>query len=157
MQTTQTAPVADPPESTGISGAANFNQVQLMGRLTWDPELRYTKSGVAVANFGLAVNRPIHRPDGGWDSQSLLFRINVWKQAAERCSERLRKGSPLFLVGHFEMEEWVDKGGVPQSRQKIVADHIEFLEKQSKGQSAPAPTGSLEGAAPEVDDTPVPF
>ena len=153
----QTAqPVADPPEPPGVSGTANYCRITLLGRLTRNPELRFTSGGVAVAGFGLAVNRGIPTADGAWESQAMFFDVTAWKQTAERCVERLRKGSPVFLVGHFELDEWT-KDGVPQNKLRVVADHVQFLEKAPKAQASG--TTSVPAATPAAaeDYSGIPF
>src|SRR5207237_10470000 len=71
-----------------------LNDVRLVGRLTRDPEVRYTAKGQAVARLDIAVNRRFKDASGEWREEATFVPITVWREAAERCKERLKKGSP---------------------------------------------------------------
>ena len=109
---------------------AAFNRVILMGNLTRDPELRYTPSGLAVAHFGLAVNRKFSSKEGQKREEVNFFDIEAWDKQAELCSEYLNKGSGVFLEGRLKQERWEDEAGNKRSRIKVVAMTIQFLPKR---------------------------
>ena len=109
---------------------AAFNRVILMGNLTRDPELRYTPSGLAVAHFGLAVNRRYTSKEGEKREEVDFFDIEAWDRQAELSSEYLNRGSGVFLEGRLKQDRWEDESGNKRSRMKIVATTIQFLPKR---------------------------
>ena len=107
---------------------ANLNQVFLMGRLTRDPELRYTPSGVAVADLGLAINRTYTTKDGERREEVLFIDVTVWNRQAENCCQYLKKGRQVHVEGHLKMESWDDKTtGEKRTKIKVEADRVQFL------------------------------
>ncbi len=109
---------------------AYFNKVILMGNLTKDPELRYTSSGLAVANFSLAINRKIAK-EGEKKEEVDFFDIEAWDKQAELCSEYLSKGSGVLIEGRLKQDRWEDETGSKRSRIKVVATTIQFLPKRT--------------------------
>jgi single-strand DNA-binding protein len=115
---------------------ANLNQVNLIGHLTRDVELKHAPSGTAVANFGLAVNRK-WRNDKGEDKQDVVFvEITAWARIAEVCSEYLHKGSPVFISGRLAMDAWIDKAtNQKRSRLMVVVESMQLLAaKEANGE-----------------------
>jgi single-strand DNA-binding protein len=110
---------------------ASFNKVILMGNLTKDPELRYTSSGLAVANFSLAINRKTTK-EGEKKEEVDFFDIETWDKQAELCSEYLSKGRSVLIEGRLKQDRWEDETGSKRSRVKIVATAIQFLPKRSE-------------------------
>ncbi len=103
-----------------------LNQVTVIGNLTNDAELRYTPSGDAVTRFGVAVNEQ-YRDRNGQDQESVHFvEINVWRELAEACAE-LGKGDAVFVVGRLTTDNWTDKEGNRQYKDKLEGSRIEFL------------------------------
>ena len=132
------------------------NTVLLTGRLTRDPELKYTGSGTAMCRFGLAVNRRYKDPKSGeWKDDTTFVNVVVWREAAERCGKVLKKGSPVHVEGRLRSYEYQDKEtGAKRSGIDIEARRVQILEKSSSG------AGSS-GAEPEpsagADIEEVPF
>jgi single-strand DNA-binding protein len=118
---------------------ADFNKVMLMGNLTRDPEVRYTPSGMAVADLGLAVNRTFKGSDGQMKDETCFVRVTVWARQAENCGQYLHKGSPVFVEGRLKYDEW-EKDGQKQSRLSVVGERVQFL-------GAPRGAGSQDGSA----------
>lgn len=114
---------------------SSFNEVILLGNLTRDPELRYTQNGTAVAKFGLAVNRKFNNKEGETKEEVDFFDIEVWQKQAENCSEYLRKGSQVLVVGRLKQERWEDDHGNKRSKVKIVASSVRFLGKPDKSEN----------------------
>jgi len=108
---------------------AYFNKVILMGNLTKDPELRYTSSGLAVANFSLAINRKSAK-EGEKKEEVDFFDIETWDKQAELCSEYLSKGRSVLIEGRLKQDRWEDENGSKRSRVKIVASTIQFMPKR---------------------------
>jgi len=109
-----------------------LNHIVLMGRLTRDPELRRTQSGVAVASFTLAVDRDFQNKDGG-DKQTDFINIVAWRNTAEFVSKYFGKGKMAVVSGRLQMNSWNDKDGNKRTTAEVVADNVYFGE--SKGSS----------------------
>jgi len=104
---------------------ANGNNVELIGNITRDPELRFTPSGAAVANFGLAVNRRWqNRQTNEWEEQVSFFDIVAWRELAENVAESLTKGSRVMVTGRLDQRSWETDNGEKRSKVEVVADEI---------------------------------
>ncbi|MEW6744169.1 MAG: single-stranded DNA-binding protein [Planctomycetota bacterium] len=106
---------------------ANLNKVFLIGRLTRDPELRYTPGGMGVAEFGLAVNRAYTAANGEKKEETCFVDISVWGRRGEVVKEHLRKGSPVFIEGRLDFRSWEAQDGSKRSRLRVVAENFQFL------------------------------
>ena len=118
---------------------ASLNKVFLMGNLTRDPELRYTPSGTAVANFTVAVNRVYKLPSGEKKEEVNFIRIVSWGRQAETCGEYLQKGSPVFVEGRLQSRSWDTPDGQKRNTIEVNAMNIQFL--RSSGARGAAPAG----------------
>ncbi len=107
--------------------AANLNKTMLIRNLTRDVELKYTTSGAAVANFGLAVNRTYTNSDGEKVDDVCFIDVVAWNRLAEIAGEYLSKGSPIFVEGRLQMDSWEQEDGQKRSKLKVVAQNIQFL------------------------------
>jgi single-strand DNA-binding protein len=114
-----------------------LNDVRLVGRLTRDPEVRYTPKGQAVARLDLAVNRRFKDGTGEWRDDTTFVPVTVWREAAERCRERLKKGSPIYVEGRLRSTNWETKDGQKRSGIEVEAYRLQFLAKMT-GEEAPA-------------------
>ncbi len=104
---------------------ANGNTVELIGNITRDPELRFTPSGAAVANFGLAVNRRWrNQQTNEWEEQVSFFDIVCWRELAENVAESLTKGSRVMVSGRLDQRSWETDNGEKRSKVEVVADEI---------------------------------
>ena len=103
---------------------ATDNQVMLVGNLTDDPELRFTPSGAAVANFRLAVTPRVREGDSWKDGETSFFRVNVWRQQAENVAETLQKGARCIVVGRLRTRSWETPEGEKRSVTEVEADEI---------------------------------
>lgn len=108
---------------------ANLNKVLLIGRLTRDPELRYTQGGTAVTEVGLAVNREFTTSDGTRKKETCFVDVVLWARRAEVACQYLRKGSPVFVEGRLELDQWQSPDGQKRSRLRVVADNFQFLDR----------------------------
>jgi single-strand DNA-binding protein len=113
---------------------ASFNRVILMGNLTRDPELRYTPSGTAVAEVGLAVNDRRKNANGEWVEEATFIDVTFWERTAEIASEYLSKGSPVLIEGRLKLDTWDGKDGQKHSKLRVVANTMQML--GSRGGSA---------------------
>jgi len=107
-----------------------LNRVVLVGRLTKDPDLRYSPNGVAVANFTIAVNRPFNS-EGGKDAD--FINCVVWRRAAENLANYMKKGSQVGVDGRLQSRSFDNSEGKRVFVTEVVADSVHFLE--SKGGS----------------------
>jgi single-strand DNA-binding protein len=107
----------------------NLNKVMLMGNLTRDVELKYTPSGQAVAQLGLAINRKYRDSKSNELREEVTFvTVEVWGKQAETAHQYLAKGRPLFVDGRLKLDQWDDKNtGQKMSRLKVVCERFEFL------------------------------
>ncbi|MCA0972313.1 single-stranded DNA-binding protein [Halobacillus litoralis] len=108
-----------------------LNRVVLVGRLTKDPDLRYTPNGVAVANFTIAVNRPFSNKQGEQDAD--FINCVVWRRAAENLANFMSKGSQVGVDGRLQTRSFDNQEGKRVFVTEVVADSVQFLE--SKGSS----------------------
>jgi single-strand DNA-binding protein len=96
-----------------------------VGNLTNDPELRFTNTGTAVANFGLAVNTRVKDADGSWrDGDTHFFRVNVWRDQAENVAESLSKGHRAVVVGQLKTRSWETSDGDKRTVTEIDAAEV---------------------------------
>ena len=116
---------------------ANLNKVYLMGRLTRDPELRYTPKGTAVADLGMAINRFRGGGDGGERTEETTFvDVTLWGRQAEIANQYLAKGREVFVEGRLQLDSWEDKSsGQKRSKLKVVGEAMQFIGGQGGGQS----------------------
>jgi single-strand DNA-binding protein len=98
--------------------------VTVVGNLTGDPELRFTPSGVAVANFRLAVTPRVREGDQWKDGETSFFRINVWRQQAENVAETLTKGTRVIVTGKLRHRTWQTDGGEQRTVTEVEADEL---------------------------------
>ena len=106
---------------------ADLNRVILAGRLTRDPEVRYTSSGSAVTELGLAVSDNYRNKAGELIEQTCFADIVVWGRQAETCGEYLSKGSPALIEGRLQFDQWENKQGEKRSKLRVKADRVQFL------------------------------
>jgi single-strand DNA-binding protein len=132
---------------------ANLNKVLLMGNLTRDPELRYTPSGQAVCNLGLAVNRMWTDKQGQKQKDTCFLRITVWGKTGENCASYLKKGRAVFVEGRLQSRSWESEDGKKNTSIDVVAERVDFL---STGDRQGAPGGAPRGHGPEDDPGPPP-
>jgi single-strand DNA-binding protein len=104
---------------------ANNNVITLVGNITDDPELRFTPSGAAVANFTVAVNRRQPGQNGGWeDKLDGFFRCSCWREMAENVAESLQKGTRVVVTGRLQQRSWEEQEGNRRSAIDIQVDEI---------------------------------
>lgn len=106
---------------------AALNKVFLIGRLTRDPELRYTAGGTAVADLNLAVSQRFTTKTGEQKDNVVFVKVTVWAKQAEACGEYLFKGSSLFIEGRLQLDTWESKEGQRRSLLRVVAQRVQFL------------------------------
>ena len=139
---------------------ASVNKVILIGNLGRDPELRYTKSGQAVANFSLATNERWTDMEGGQQERTEWHRIVAWGKTGELCAQYLAKGRTCYVEGRLQTREYEDKEGIKRYTTEIVAQNVTFLGGRGEGGGGgamgggPAPGGGGPSGPPPSDDIP---
>lgn len=116
----------------------NLNKVVLAGRLTADPELKQTQSGISVTSFTLAVNRKYAKDQE--QQQTDFINIVAWRQTAEFISRYFKKGSALCITGAIQTRSWQDQQGQKRYATEVIADEAMFVDSKSDNQ--PAANGS---------------
>lgn len=110
-----------------------LNRVVLIGRLTKDPELRYTPNGVAVASFTLAVNRS--RPNAQGEREADFIPVVVWQKQAENCANYINKGSMVAIDGRLQVRTYDTQDGQRRWVTEVIAESVRFLDKRESGSS----------------------
>jgi single-strand DNA-binding protein len=111
---------------------AEVNKVLLSGRLTRDPELRYTPNGTAVSSFSLASSRGYKAQDGQWKQMTTFVNVTCWSKLAVLVNEYLKKGSAAFVEGRLHSRSWQTDDGQKRSAIEVTADRVQFLDRISK-------------------------
>ena len=119
-----------------------LNHIVIMGRLTRDPELRRTGSGIAVASFSVAVDRDFSGKDGG-EKETDFIDCVAWRQTGEFVSKYFTRGSMIVVSGRLQIRSWTDKEGNKRRSAEVVADNVYFGESKRSNEggssySAPA-------------------
>lgn len=128
-----------------------MNKVFLIGRLTRDPELRYTGSNTAVATFSIAVNRTFQNQQG--EREADFINIVVWRKQAENVKNYLTQGSQVAIDGRIQTRSYDDNNGQKRYVTEVVADNVEFL--GSKGSSNSS--NNMNSSASKAEPTPYDF
>lgn len=125
----------------------SINKVMIMGRLGQDPELRYTPSGAAVANFSLATSEQWTDKSGERQERTEWHRIVVWGKLAELCNQYLSKGRQAFIEGSLQTRSWDAKDGSKRYTTEIIARNVQFI----GGQASRGEAGDQASAPPQDD------
>lgn len=115
----------------------NFNKVILGGRLTADPELKTTPSGVSVTSFSIAVNRRFGGKNGE-ESPTDFINVTAWRQTAEFITRFFHKASSICVVGSIQTRTWTDNQGQKRYATEVVADEAYFVDAKSENPAASA-------------------
>ncbi len=153
-----------------------LNHIIVMGRLTRDPELRRTGSGVAVASFTIAVDRDFSPKDGG-ERETDFIDCVAWRQTGEFVSKYFQKGRMAVVSGRLQIRSWTDKDGNKRRTAEVIADNVYFGDSKRDGDSgssygsygsapanngfggysAPEPSGASDFGMLDDDDAQLPF
>lgn len=132
----------------------SLNKVLVLGRLGQDPELKFTPSGAAVANFSLATSEKWKDRDGNMQEKVEWHRVVVWGKLAENCQKYLAKGREALVEGRLQTRSWDAPNGEKKYVTEIIATSVQFIggnqQAQTGGQAqmAPAPQGQSQQHAP---------
>ena len=127
-----------------------LNHITIMGRLTRDPELRRTGSGVAVASFTLAVDRDFGKNDNG-ERETDFIDCVAWRQTGEFVSKYFQKGRMAVVSGRLQIRSWNDKDGNKRRTAEVVADNVYFGDAKRDGDGGSYQGGYSRSAAPAPD------
>ena len=130
-----------------------LNRIVLIGRLTKDPELRYTPNGKAVASFTLAVDRPFRNQQG--EREADFINIVVWGAQAENCANYLSKGKLAAVDGRLQIRSFDGQDGQKRWITEAVADNVRFLSPKDNASGAGAGTNDF--GKSEFSDDDIPF
>ena len=143
----------------------NLNKVILAGRLTADPELKQTPSGVSLVTFSLAVNRRFSSRDGqSQQPEADFFRITAWRNTAEFIAKYFKKGSAICICGSIQNRTWTDQNGQKRYMTDIIAEEANFVESRNSqdgmsggygapdAYSTPAYSSPLQNNAPKFEE-----
>jgi len=111
----------------------SLNRVFMIGRLTKDPELRYTQTGTAVASARMAVNREFTGKDGKRE-ETCFVNVVAWAKQAEIWAEYLKKGNLVFIEGRLQSREWETPEKERRSTLEIIVENFQFLERPHGGE-----------------------
>jgi single-strand DNA-binding protein len=149
-------------EGEGIM--AGINKVIIVGHLGKDPEVRYTPSGSAVANFSVATSETWKdKTTGEKKERTEWHRIVAWDKLGEICGEYLSKGRQVYVEGRLQTRSYDDKEGVKRYTTEIVATDVQFLGPKDSGGSRPSSSGGAPprdtgaGQGPPAGDDDIPF
>uniref|UniRef100_UPI004055EB16 single-stranded DNA-binding protein n=1 Tax=Candidatus Electrothrix sp. TaxID=2170559 RepID=UPI004055EB16 len=129
-----------------------LNKAMIIGHLGADPELRYTQSGLAVANFSVATSRRWKDKEGQQQEQTEWHRIVVWDRRGEICNQYLHKGSKVYVEGRLQTRKWQDQNGNDRYTTEIIAFDVQFL--TPKGESGGGYGGGGGGYDPGPEPPP---
>lgn len=134
-----------------------LNHIVIMGRLTRDPELRRTGSGIAVASFCVAVDRD-YTSDPSGEKETDFINCVAWRQKAEFVSTYFEKGSMVVVSGRLQIRKWTDDNGNNRTTAEIVADSVYFGEsKKEKNNASPYTAPNPYGSVPYYQPYSSPF
>lgn len=125
--------------------SASFNQVELIGRLGRDPEMRYTPSGKSTTRFSIAVDNSYKNADGTKVESTDWFNVECWDRLAEIVNEYISKGRLVFVQGRLKIDEYESEGQKKQYT-KIVARVVQMLDRAPNGSNS---NGASQSQAPD--------
>ncbi len=105
----------------------SLNKILLMGNVGKDADLRYSKTGSALAGFSLAVNNRKRGDNGEWEDQTEWFNIRLFGDTAEKLSQYITKGKPIYVEGRLQTRTWDDQEGVKRTSIEVLANSIQLL------------------------------
>lgn len=132
-----------------------MNKVILMGRLTKDPEVKYTQTGKVVTQFTLAVDRPFKTQDG--QKEADFIPVVVWNKAAELVGNSCQKGHRLLVDGRLQIRSYDAKDGTKRWVTEIIANSVEFIERKADVAASAGDKGGFETFGQAEDLSNIPF
>ncbi len=121
-----------------------INDVKLVGRVTRDPDIKYTARGDAFLKLTLAINRNFKDKEGTWQEETTFVPLALWREAAQRCYENTHKGSPIYIEGRLRSHRWETEEKVQKTVLEVDVRRIQFL---SRKKNNPLENGQKEPSA----------
>ena len=112
-----------------------MNNINILGTITREPELKYTQGGIAILSFGIAYNEKRKQQDGSYADLAHFFEVTAFGKKAETVNQWFSKGSRILIQGSLDYQSWVDKDGQKRSRVSIKLNDFDFIDKKSDAQS----------------------
>lgn len=147
------------PPLNGDETMQSVNQFTATGNLTRDVQLKYTAGGMAIAEFGLAINNRVKKGND-WEDAPAFIDVTCFQKTAEIAAEQLAKGSPALICGRIVMDSWSDKAtGQKRTKLKVNADTVQPLQRFAKSDSQGQPSRQPEretvpASGDDMDETP---
>lgn len=133
----------------------NLNRVMLAGRLTRDPELKYTTGGIAVCEFGIAVTETWKDKKSGEKREDVCFvDVSAFNKTAETISSFFKKGDPIFVDGKLKLQQWEGKTGNKMSKHTIKLETFQFI---GSNRGKDKPKAGNEQQCNDIPDEEIPF
>ena len=132
-----------------------LNHITIMGRLTNDPELRRTGSGVAVTSFTLAVDRDFKEKNG--EKETDFIDVVAWRQTGEFVSKHFSKGRMAVVSGRLQIRSWTDKDGNKRRTAEVIADNVYFGDSKKEGETPAVNAPASDFVMLTDDDAQLPF
>jgi single-strand DNA-binding protein len=138
------------------------NQVLITGRLTRDPEYRSTQKGVSVCFFDIASNRRYKiQSTGEWKEETTYVPVVLWGPIADRCRDKIKRGTPVYIEGRLSQNEYTNKEGKTVKRLRVVANKIQILEVSDSSEAEEVNDAIIDGEIEEIKtsdaDDEIPF
>ena len=127
-----------------------INSVVIMGRLTADPELKTTNSGLSVTSFCVAVDRPYQKD--GKEREADFINVVAWRKTAEFVGRYFNKGSMIAIQGRIQTRKYTDRNGNNRTAFEVVADNVSFCGGRGSGSTAKDNTKAIDGWQADSDD-----
>ena len=138
-----------------------MNNIQILGNMVRDCELKYAQSGTAIGSFGIAVNKKIKNQSGGYDDKAMFFDVTAFGKTAENINKFFGKGSRILISGELDFQSW-EKDGQKRSKVGIICHQFDFIDRKDSTQSndsyrqpAPQPTSNVPEI--DIDEESIPF
>lgn len=146
-----------------MSMSRNSHNIQIIGNLGKDPEMRYTPSGQPVTSFSVATSSRWKTEAGEQREQTVWWKITAWGKQAELCNEYLKKGAKVYLEGNIKVDPvtnephiWTSQEGTPRATLEVTLQEIKFLDKKGEGAGQVSDPGPGEPPPPGGSSSPVP-
>lgn len=131
----------------------SLNSILVEGNLVRDPSTKTLSSGNQVCDFTLATNRYHKSGEQGMEEEVSYFDVEAWSRLGATCSQYLKKGRGVRVVGRLKQDRWTDPEGKSRTKVKIVAEHVEFVPKQGSGKGrTPLPDDQTEESAAALSE-----
>ena len=115
----------------------DFNKVIILGRLTRDPEVKYSSSGTAICSWGMAINRRYNGSDGERREEVCFVDLKAFGRQAEIVGEYVTKGNPLLVEGRLSFYSWEDEEGKKRNKLSVIAERVQLMGKRRDDEDAP--------------------